>query len=384
MKHCAIYLAVSVLFSLFFVTGCASQPETRTEPANIAAPLSQGQEKASWELEWERSIQQGKKEAKAVIYVNLGKELIESWRKTFTQKFGIDLEFVAGRSTELAEKVSTERRAGLYLVDAFIGGATTSMYLKSRGISASSSKLLILPDVIDPKVWWEGKIPYLDRDGHILAFRASPNTPFVVNTQQVRPGEVKSYKDLLNARWKNKIIINDPSVAGSGHDLFYLVAKNIYSMDYWREMVRLEPVISREQRIPVEWVARGKYAIGMGLKADVIAEFQTAGAPLESLLPSEGTYITPGAGTFLLIDSPPHPQAIKVFANWLLTREGLELMSRAQLVQSARVDVPVDFLPKDEIRDPEAKYYLQHTEEIILEKEKYMDIAREIFAPVMK
>lgn len=385
MKKFFVYLAsLIVLPLLFLASGCASKVPVDTASKPEPVSTTTGAPKAAWEVDWNKTLLLGKKEGKLVVYANIGKDTIEAWRKTFTQKFSIDAEFVAGRSTELAEKVLSERRAGLYMVDAFIGGATTSMYLKSKGVTAPVPGLLLLPEVTDTSVWWEGKLPSIDKGGHVIAFRAGPNTPFIVNTQMVKSGEVKSYKDLLNTKWKGKIIINDPTTAGSGHDLFYLVGKNLYSLDYWREMVKLEPVISREQRLPVEWVARGKQAIGIGLKADVITEFIDAGAPLESVLPVEGTYITPGAGTLSLMDSMPHPQATKVFANWLLTREGLEVMSRTLKVQSARVDLPVDFLPKDEVRDPKAKYYSQHTEEVLQEKEKYMEIAKEILAPVMK
>lgn len=384
MAKIKIYGIPSISFLLMLVASCAPKAGIEPKLLNISPSKETSIEKAAWEVEWENTIAQGKKEGKVAIYANLGKELIEAWRKPLSQKYSINLEFLTGRSTELAEKALSERRAGLYLVDVFIGGATTSTYLKKKEVTAPSSQLLILPEVTSPVVWWEGKLPFLDKEGHILAFRASPNTPLVINSQIVKPSELKAYKDLLNPKWKGKIVINDPTIAGSGHDIFYLVGKNIYDLEYWKEMVKLEPVISRDQRFPVEWVARGKYAVGIGLKADVITEFKNAGSPLESLLPSEGTYITPGAGTFLLMDKAPHPQATKVFVNWLLTRESLEIMSRTQMVQSSRVDIPTDFLPAEEIRDPRVKYYSQHTEEALIEKDRYSEIAKEVFAPILK
>lgn len=377
-------ISLTTLILLFLAAGCASNTPVETAPKTSPASTNTGLEKAAWEVEWEKAIIEGKKEGKVVIYANIGKDTLEAWRKAFNSKYSITLEAVAGRSTEIAEKALTERRAGLYMVDVFIGGDTTSMYLKNTGVTVPIAGLLLLPEVTDPTVWWEGKLPFLDKAGHVIAFRASPNTPFVVNTNLVKPGEITGYKDLLNPKWKGKIIMNDPTVAGSGHDLFFLVSNFIYNVDYWKELIKLDITISRDQRLPAEWVARGKLAIGMGLKADAIAEFQNAGAPLDSILPSEGTYITPGASTILMMDKAPHPQASKVFINWLLTRESLEIASRAQSTQSARVDLPTDFLPPEEIRNPRGKYYPIHSEEASIDKLKYMDIAKEIFAPVMK
>jgi hypothetical protein len=58
----------------------------------------------------------------------------------------------------------------------------------------------------------------------------------------------------------------------------------------------------------------------------------------------------------MLASHAPHPNAAKVFINWLLSKEGQTLQSRASGKQSARVDVPTDFLDPETCRKPDVKY----------------------------
>jgi ABC-type Fe3+ transport system substrate-binding protein len=46
----------------------------------------------------------------------------------------------------------------------------------------------------------------------------------------------------------------------------------------------------------------------------------------------------------MVIKNPPHPNAAKVFANWLLGRDGQEIFSRSMSVGSRRLDVNTKWL----------------------------------------
>ena len=102
------------------------------------------------------------------------------------------------------------------------------------------------------------------------------------------------------------------------------------------------------------------------------------------MIPKEGTYLSGSTGDVGIINRAPHPNAARLFANWLLTKEGQTLWSKAELVQSARLDVPTDFLPVEKIRDPKVKYLWADSEEFLLQQPEQGKIAREIFGRLVE
>lgn len=219
---------------------------------------------------------------------------------------------------------------------------------------------LILPEVKDPKAWWSGSLLWVDRKHFSLAFNAYSLPAYAINTEMVKPEELKSYRDLLDPKWKGKIIINDPTIAGIGEKglSFVLVTMGV---DFVKDLAKQEPFIVRDQRLQVEWLAQRKFPIGLFCKSDPIAEFVKAGAPIKELIPIEGQALTSGSGNLPLVDGAAHPYAASLFINWLLSKEGQILFSKASLVQSAREDIPTDYLDPVKLRQPGVKYMWAET-----------------------
>ncbi|MFH1122218.1 MAG: hypothetical protein V1758_01005 [Pseudomonadota bacterium] len=156
-----------------------------------------------WEADWEKSLAAAKKEGKVNIYGVVSNSVRTSLSKSFAQKYGIQLEFVIGRGSELVEKVSSERRAGIFLADLYLGGATTpTTTFKPKGFLDPLKPLLILPEVTDPKVWYGGGLFFSDLERQYVAcpVLTASNNYLSVNTDLVKPGEINSYKDLLNPK----------------------------------------------------------------------------------------------------------------------------------------------------------------------------------------
>lgn len=164
-----------------------------------------------------------------------------------------------------------------------------------------------------------------------------------------------------------------------------MTAAFIMDLDFHRQLAKQDLIITRDPRAHVEWVARGKYPIVMAPHVDAVADFQKAGAPLKWISPKEGAYLSAGAsGTLSYFDRAPHPNAAKIFVNWFMTREGLTVFSKAVLTQSARRDVPTDFLYPEGIRDPAVKYFDSNTEEALEKQLAMVKIALEIYGPLLK
>ena len=85
-----------------------------------------------------------------------------------------------------------------------------------------------------------------------------------------------------------------------------------------------------------------------------------------------------------MVKKAPHPNAAKVFINWILSKEGQIFYSRALGVQSARLDVPTDFQDPLSVRQPGIKYFNASTEEVLLSEPEHRKIIIEIFKSVGK
>jgi len=110
-------------------------------------------------------------------------------------------------------------------------------------------------------------------------------------------------------------------------------------------------VFSSNARQLGEWLARGQYSIGLGVQSTEIARLQQDGVAtrVKAITLPEGARVTPSWGGRLLLNRPPRPNATKVFANWLLGREGQAHWAEASQDNSRRLDVP----PGDAERRPD-------------------------------
>lgn len=162
-----------------------------------------------------------------------------------------------------------------------------------------------------------------------MAFTLEVSSYVLVNTEMVKETELISYRDLLNLRWKSNMVLSDPTIAGAGLRFFGVVGGRIMGLDFMKELARQEPVITKDRRLQVEWVARGKYPIGLGAESPSISEFKNAGAPIREVVPIEGSGLAAGSGCIGLINKAPHPNASKLFINWFLGQEGQTVWTKA-------------------------------------------------------
>lgn len=343
--------------------------------------------KAGAPSEWDRILEEAKKEGRVVVYTGAGSGETRLLYEAFKKRYGIEAEFLSGRGGELFVKVNSERRAGLYLPDVYFSGTTTTLnQFKPAGFLDSLKSVLVLPEVADPNMWFEKKLPFVDKEGeYIFAAQAAPAQSMVFNKDMARLEEIGSYKALLNPRWKGKIMINDPTISGSGETFFAVSVEYYTGIDYWRDFVKAQlPVVMRDQRLLVEWVARGRYAVALAGASGPDEEFIRAGAPIERTNPEEGGYLSTGFAGISLMTKAPHPNTARVFINWFLGKEGQTVYGNASDRQSARVDVPLDQIPLSAQRVPGKKYISAETEAFKSKKDEYHRLAVEIFGPLMK
>ncbi len=299
---------------------------------------------AAWQKKWDDTLAAAKKEGKVVVYGEVNPETRASLA-AFEKKYGIEAEYVIGKSAELATKWDSERRGGLNLADVFIvGGGTSILSLKPLKAMGSLEPYVILPEVSDPKAWPGGKIPFLDKDKMVVPLNGAYTSYITVNTDLVKPGQLKSYQDLLKPEYKGKMVLYDATIGGGGGGWVTFIITDAYGpekgKEYMTKFAAMEPAITKDVRQQVEWLAKAKYSIGIGAYNPLISEFRAQGAPLDMLHFVEGGNINPMSGCLEVSVTPAHPNAAALFINWMLTAEGQKAFMAGYKSPPARLDVP--------------------------------------------
>lgn len=341
---------------------------------------------SGWKGEWDKIVAGAKKEGKLVIYAELDPDTRQSLTSVVGKKFGIQLEFVAGKSAELATRYMAERAAGLNLVDVFhMGAGTTVNIMKPKGAFVPLEPYLLLPEVKDPKAYLFDEVPYLDKEKNAIALIAPYTSYVAVNTAQVKAGDLKSYKDLLNPKWKGKVVLYDPAIPSAAAGWASFIIGTAYGMEagtkFLKDFAATQPVMIKDVRQQVEWVARGKYAIGVGSQHAEISNFKMLGTPIDMQRFVEGGNINPASGFIERPHNMPHPNAATVYLNWVLTDEGQSVIAEGMSSPPMRRGVSAKGIDPMKIAKPGEKAFLT-TEEFYHIQGKAMRLAKEIFAPL--
>lgn len=304
----------------------------------------------SFAQEWDKVLAAAKKEGKVAVIGPVGADRRDVLVEPFQKKYGITVEYFADRGSGIGPRLSAERGAGQYLWDAVVTGTTTGLLtLLPHGMLDPMEPALILPDVKDPKHWRGGGPEFVDAGKRFLVMTPSQRGTIFVNPKVTKPQEIRSYKDLLNPKWRKKIVMDDPTRAGPGQatfTFFYLHPE--LGPNFIRALGKQEPAILRDYTQEIDGIAREKYSILIGV-SDIVAEERIKdGLPIAILDPrqiKEGSDVSPGSGGLAFFNRAPHQNAAKVYINWLLSKEGQEGFAKVNGYISGRLDVPTDHSP---------------------------------------
>lgn len=315
--------------------------------------IAEAQGQVDWKKEWERSVQEAKKEGMIVAGIPARPELRKRLEAVFKPKFGIDMDLSPARGPQNASKIAAEFNAGVKNFDVFIGGSGTYESLVEAGMVEPFDALMILPEVKEAKNWWGGHIweDNVSTNRFLYSFIADAGTGgFWYNTQSAKPQEFRSLDDFLNPKWKGKIGFLDPRTPGSGQSIWSFLW-DVKGESYLRKLVQQDLFVSRDQRQLGDALARGKLAVALGVSFYTLEGFLTANLPVKELpAMKEGLPSSNGSGVIGVVKNAPHPHAVKVFVNWLLSKEGQELYVTVMHQATRRLDVDTKWLQQHGVR----------------------------------
>ncbi len=336
----------------------------------LARPMLAAEPMSAWQAEWERTVQAAEKEGQLTVYIGGYGAIIDAgvFQKTYPK---IKITYISGSGTDLTQRISAERRAGKYLVDVYNGGGNSLYQVLYTGRMLDSIKsALILPEVLDPSQWWEGKHKYADKEAqHIFVYEGnvSAGAGAGYNTQLLDPRGYKTYWDFLNPKLKGKVISTDiRKVRGAGIPWQFLYYHPDLGAKYLRRLFgEMDVTMTTDMRQAADWLATGKFTLCIPIQGSAIHKARNQGLPLDQFAPyhfKEGVNLSSAFGSLALMNRAPHPNAAKVFINWLLSQHGQALFQQVISVagdprNSRRLDVPKDHIPTDERRRDKMNYF---------------------------
>jgi iron(III) transport system substrate-binding protein len=320
----------------------AARPASAPEAAG--APGAAGSAAASdWETRWNALLAAARQEGQLVIHGPPTPETRQTVPEAFTRRFGIPVEYNAVRTSEVAAKMVTEKQAGLITIDAMLTGLSSyADILYPNGLLADLRAALILPEVTDPALWnLEMAEIFLDPEQkRLMRLFYTATSVVVVNREHADPTLIQSGQDLLRPEFKGKISVEDPTVPGSGANTatyYYL----LFGEDFVRRLYGEQAVTTRDNRQRADWLVRGSQPIALSMNAAELDKVLKDGFPIHVIRTLPDVPGTTGSafGVVGLIEGAPHPNAAKLFVNWIASREGVEVYTQSERTPGTRKDL---------------------------------------------
>jgi iron(III) transport system substrate-binding protein len=258
--------------------------------------------------DWDKVVAAAKAEGGLVLYTALlGVPSTKAIAKAFEAKYGIPVQVLEARASELRERIRTEQSAGRYLGDVMFNSENQAIILSAEDKS-------IVPHEPVPNAVGLTE-PF--RDDGLKSPVMTINYGLLVNNRLVPPGEEpKSWRDLTDPKWKGKILSDDMRAVGGGYVLFFVTEEKL-GKPYHEALASQGILFTREQREAGRRVARGEMAIYMPF---ILGDIQNLkGLPVRSVIPAEGApYVL--YATAAMKDAP-HPNAARLYIDFSMSEE---------------------------------------------------------------
>ena len=280
------------------------------------------------------------------------------FRDAFQKKYPkIKVTSVVGRGFQLGQRVMSERRGEKYIPDLCITGNVTPLTVFHKAkILEPIKPLLLLPEIVNEANWFEGKHHYNDPENrYIFVFEGTPRAGDITfNTKLVNAAEIRSYWNLLDPKWRGKIVTIDPLVAGpiNTPQIFFYKHPELGPEFLRRLYAETNMTIVRSDDQLMDWLSSGRHALGFGARD--VDKAIAQGLPINQFVPNhmkEGASLATYNGTLSFFNRAPHPNAAKVAVNWLLSKEGQSTWLEHNAKTFGQYDSLREDIPKDKVLD---------------------------------
>jgi iron(III) transport system substrate-binding protein len=239
--------------------------------------------------------------------------------QAFQRQSGIKVNYIRMSTGEALNRIRAERnnpQASVW----FAGPGDSYLVAKQEGLLQpyiSPVAARIAPQYRDPEGYWTGLFT------SVLGFAS--NTKILAERKLPAP---RSWADLLKPEFKGHVAVSNPATSGTAYTFLSTIVQLMGEEKGFGYLKKLHGNIAQYPKSgmgPGQMAGRGELIAGILMLQDAYL-LQREGYPLELTTPDEGTgySLEPVA----ILKGAPEPVEAKRFVDWILSREGQEVMQR--------------------------------------------------------
>lgn len=304
-----------VLVAVLLAASCA--PAAQAPPSPTPTPRAE-----ILEQRFGRLFEAAKIEGKLALYSSMNTDDAKRILPKFEARFpGIKIEHTRAPKDKLVQRIVTERRAGQELFDVLETSIFEVRFIVEQGFTVPY-RVLSLGD-LPPELH--------DRDDRWVVDRT--NFKLIgINTTKVQPGEISAWRDLCKKQYEGRIAVEKDEVA------VYSALKRILGEPEAKSVVRCiaanKPTIRSGHNELTNFLAAGEFAIGVTLFGHQLAQLK-----FERQAPVDWVRMDPiitDLVAMALSNRPPHPNAARLFMEWLASPEGQQAVGETGRAPASR------------------------------------------------
>ena len=276
----------------------------------------------------EKIVEAANKEGRLVLYMGMDADEANLYAKEFTQRYpSIKSEIFRASGEKVQTRFLVEHRANVHNADIFQTSIVQVYQLKNSGLLSKYVSN-------ESRTYADG---FKDAQGYWTAFYL---IPYVIgyNTRLVPPKDVPtSYEDLLHPKWKGDVGLEAEEYQWYYHLLQIMGQEK--GTDYMRKLARQNLQMRKGHTLLADLVAAGEIKLAVVVYANRVERMKSSGAPIDWVR-FKGPTITV-INAISIPEKAPHPNAAKLFVDFVLSRDGQNLLRGLRRIP-ARPDVLPD------------------------------------------
>lgn len=257
-------------------------------------------------------LEGARKEGTLTWYIaQVDTQTAEEMGRAFTAKYpGVAVSVIRTTGQVAYERLLQDLKNGAPQCDVF-SGTDISQYpaLKKRNalanyVPAGAATLVpAMQAVADPGFMYPASATV-----HLLAY----------NNKLIQPQDApKAWTDLLDPRWKGRVATGHPAFSGCT-GIWALALTKRYGWEFFEKLAKNNPRVGRSGNDPATLINAGECLLGP-LPGNTAFQQVDKKNPIQPVYPADGATVCLGPSSVMA--SAPHPNAARLFMEWLMSED---------------------------------------------------------------